>query len=321
VNVTPLVGIVSVELFEVEESEARMRLDRFVEGRLPDVSRGRIRRAIRRGEITVNGALLESGRRVATGDRVEFRAQAPVIASMAEEPIPVSILYEDDALLVVDKPSGMLAHPTSRVHSGTVVNAVNWHVNRTEADAGRVRPLLVHRLDQATSGALVVSKTIDAHHQLARAFGERRVTKKYLALVCGTLANGEGMIDAPIGGSRDRVPGFAVDETGRPARTAYRHVQGYGPYELVELQPLTGRTNQLRIHCDHAGAPIAGDDLHGLPRIAEFRKRNPAAVYPDRLFLHAASLAFRHPSTGEELLVEAPLPAELRQFLETLTIL
>jgi 23S rRNA pseudouridine1911/1915/1917 synthase len=319
VNVTPLAGIVSVEIYEVEESEGRMRLDRFVESRLPDVSRGRIRRAILRGEITVNGTLRESGRRVVEGDRVEFRAQVPVVASMAEESIPISILYEDDALLVVDKPSGMLAHPTSRVHSGTVVNAANWHVNRESESAGRVRPLLVHRLDQATSGALVLSKSLEAHNHLARAFGERRVTKKYLALVCGSLESNEGMIDAPIGGSRDRVPGFAVDETGRPARTAYRRIERYGPYDLVELQPLTGRTNQLRIHCDHAGAPIAGDDLHGLPRIAEFRERNTTAPYPDRLFLHAASIAFRHPSTCEELLVEAPLPAELRQFLDELS--
>jgi 23S rRNA pseudouridine1911/1915/1917 synthase len=319
VNVTPLVGIVSVEVFEVEESEARMRLDRFVEGRLPDVSRGRIRRAILRGEITVDGALRESGRRVVAGERVEFRAQAPVLASMAEEPIPIPVLYEDDALLVVDKPSGMLAHPTSRVHTGTVVNAVNWHVNRDASGAERVRPLLVHRLDQATSGALVVSKTLEAHNRLARAFGEGRVTKTYLALVCGRLASDEGTIDAPIGGSRDRVPGFAVDQTGRPARTEYRRIARYDPYELLELRPLTGRTNQLRIHCDHAGAPIAGDDLHGLQRIAAFRERNPAAPFPDRLFLHAANISLRHPTTGDELSVEAPLPAELRRFLEMLS--
>jgi 23S rRNA pseudouridine1911/1915/1917 synthase len=306
------------EVYRVDECESRMRLDRFVEKHLPDVSRGRIRRAILRGEVTLNGAIRESGRLVSTGDVVEFRAQAPVVSSMAEEKLVIPILYEDDALLVVDKPSGMLAHPTSRVHSGTVINAVAWHVNRTGGSEPRVRPLLVHRLDQATSGALVVSKTLRAHNALARAFGERRVTKTYLALVCGSLPSEKGIIDAPIGGSRDRVPGFAVDENGRPARTAYRRLAAIDPYTLVELRPLTGRTNQLRIHCDHAGAPIAGDDLHGLARIAEFRSRTEGEPYPSRLFLHAAAIEFPHPDSLETIRVTAPLADELEGFLAAL---
>jgi len=295
-----------------------MRLDRFVESRMPSVSRGRIRRAILGGEVRVNGVLRESGRKLATGDVVEFRALAPVIESMAEERIALPVLYEDDELLVVDKPSGMLAHPTSRVHSGTLANAVAWYVNRERAESRRIRPMLVHRLDQATSGILVVSKSVDAHAQLASAFGEKRVVKQYVALVCGRFEADEGTIDAPIGGSRDRMPGFAVDPAGRPAQTYYRTMRDCGRYTLMELRPLTGRTNQLRIHCDHAGAPIAGDDLHGLDRIRVFRDSFPEVPFPSRLFLHAAALEFPHPTTGEVIRVEAPLPTELASFLELL---
>jgi 23S rRNA pseudouridine1911/1915/1917 synthase len=304
--------------FVVPAPLARERLDRFLEIQLPGVSRMRVRRAILDREITVNGVHRESGRRLAEGDLVEVRmAREPVRAVLPEE-IPLDVLHEDDAILAVNKPAGMLVHPTSRVHSGTLLNAIIHHVARGAAGSAPPRPLLVHRLDHATSGVLVASKTPRAHRILARAFNERRVEKRYLALVCGRLESEEGLIDAPIGSSRETTPGFGVRPEGRPARTRYRLVRRYGPFTLVELEPLTGRTNQLRIHCAHAGAPIAGDDLHGQPELAAFRARYPQAVQPDRLFLHAARLKFLHPITCESLALEAPLPVELATFLHRL---
>jgi 23S rRNA pseudouridine1911/1915/1917 synthase len=305
--------------YVVGPEDARWRLDRFVEREIPGLSRGRIRAAILAGEITIDGLVRESGRRLREGQHVEVRMAAAPIEAMAPEPIPLDVVYEDDGFLVVDKPAEMFAHPTYRVHSGTVLNAAAYHVNRDRPARDLIRPLLVHRLDRATSGLLVVSKAPRAHNALARAWSERRVEKRYVALLCGALDSDEGVIDAPIGSTRERMPGYGVLPDGRTASTRYRTLGRYGPYTLAELEPLTGRTNQLRIHADHVGAPIAGDDLHGLANIARFRERHPAIPYPGRLFLHAAGLAFAHPATRERLALESPLAAELRAFLDELS--
>jgi 23S rRNA pseudouridine1911/1915/1917 synthase len=304
--------------FVVSDEEARERLDRFVELRLPAVSRGRIRAAIVAGSVTVDGEVRESGRRLRPGQVVEIRLAAPFVETMQPEAIPITVLYEDDGFLVVDKPAEMFAHPTHRVHSGTLLNAVAHHLNDGSPAREHVKPLLVHRLDRATSGLLVISKLPRVHTALSKAWSERRVEKRYVALVCGSLPDVAGVVDAPIGGSRDHSPGFRVMADGRPAQTRYRVVEERGPYALVELEPLTGRTNQLRIHMDHAGAPIAGDDLHGQPSIARFREVNPDAPYPARLFLHASRLAFEHPVTREPFVIDAPLPADLDAFLRAL---
>jgi 23S rRNA pseudouridine1911/1915/1917 synthase len=302
--------------FVVGPEHHKLRLDRFLEGAIPGLSIGRLKDSIRAGEVTVDGAPREAGLKLLEGNVVEVRmAEDPVLA-MLPEPIPLEVLYEDDNLLVVDKPAFMLAHPTSTVHSGTLLNAATFHVNVGRV-AGLVRPLLVHRLDRMTSGLITISKTRRAHVRLSAAWHDRRVTKLYTALLCGALADEAGVIDAPIGGSRDRHPGFAVDPEGRPARTRYAVVRAIGPFTLAELEPLTGRTNQIRIQAAHAGAPIAGDDLHGQPELARFRECAPEAPRCARLFLHASALDFPHPITGETVSVRAGLPAELRAFLDS----
>jgi 23S rRNA pseudouridine1911/1915/1917 synthase len=304
--------------YRVGPEDVRERLDRFVEQRIPGLSRGRIRGAIAAGEITIDGNVRESGRRLRDGQLVEVRMLRAPIEAMTPEPIPIDVVYEDEGFLVVNKPAEMFAHPTYRVFSGTLLNAVAWHVNRETAERERIRPLLVHRLDRATSGLIVVSKRPLAHKLLAAAWMERRVEKRYTALLCGHLESDEGTIDAPIGSTKERMPGYGVLEGGRAARTRYTVREHVGPYTLVDLEPLTGRTNQLRIHADHAGTPIAGDDLHGLPRLAAFRERYPDVSYPTRLFLHASALAFAHPFTKERVALEAPLPTELRDFVTNL---
>lgn len=303
--------------YTIEPEDVRERLDRFVERQIPGLSRGRIRAAIRAGEITIDGSVRESGRRLREGQIVEIRMPTAPIEAMAPEPIPIDVVYEDEGFLVVDKPAEMFAHPTHRVHAGTLLNAVAYHVNRATGPRDRIRPLLVHRLDRATSGLIVVSKTSRAHNALARAWMERRVEKRYTALLCGRLPDAEGLIDAPIGSTTERMPGFGVLPDGRPAQTRYRVAGEYGPYSLVDLEPLTGRTNQLRIHADHVGAPIAGDDLHGLPSIARFRAEHSTLPYPTRLFLHASGLAVPHPVTRERVELHAPLPPELVAFLDS----
>lgn len=300
--------------FIVDESESRDRLDHFLERRIVGLSRGRIRSAILRGEVTVDGEHRESGRKLIPGQRIDVAFPNEPLLTMTPEDIPISIIHEDEALLVVDKPSGMFVHPTHRVHSGTLLNAAAWHLNLGNPSMA-VKPLLVHRLDKATSGLLVMSKTLRAHAYVAKLWMERRVEKKYVALVAGRFPEAEGVIDAPIGSSRELHPGFRVMAEGRPARTRYRELERIGPWTLVEMEPLTGRTNQLRIHAAHAGAAIAGDDLHGQPELAAFRAEHPGLIEPERLFLHAARLCFEDPTKREPLVLEAPLPVELVEFL------
>lgn len=302
-----------IRTYVVAPSHTRTRLDRFLELQLPGVSRGRIRQAIKHGHVTIDGEVRESGRPLREGQTVEVRMDREPIAAMAPEDIPIRIIHEDDAILVVDKPAGMFCHPTHKVHSGTLLNAVLHHLASTGLPD--VKPLLVHRLDRATSGLLVISKTPRAHNVLARAWHDRKVAKGYVALLCGRLSPDTGVIDAPIGGARDRHPGFAVDPEGRSAQTRYTLLRTCGEMALYEMEPLTGRTNQLRIHAAYAGAAIAGDDLHGQPELEAFYGRQPSIPRPGRLFLHAARLVFEHPSTGEELVLEAPLPTELEEFI------
>ncbi|MBK6426516.1 MAG: RluA family pseudouridine synthase [Blastocatellia bacterium] len=300
--------------FIVDESESRDRLDYFLERRIVGLSRGRIRSAILRGEVTVDGESRDSGRKLRPGQQivVAFDREPPL--TMTPEDIPLSIVHEDDALLVVNKPAGMYAHPTHRIHAGTLLNAAAWHLNATNPSV-TIKPLLVHRLDRATSGLLVMSKTLKAHAFVAKQWMERRVEKGYIALLCGRLPESEGIIDAPIGSSRDHHPGFRVMPDGRPAQSRYRELERIGPWTLADMEPLTGRTNQLRIHAAFAGAAVAGDDLHGQPELEIFREANPGADQPERLFLHAARLRFQHPVTREHLGLEAPLPVELEAFL------
>jgi 23S rRNA pseudouridine1911/1915/1917 synthase len=282
------------------------RLDRFLERELEGVSRLRIRYAIRDGRVTINGEHRTAGRRLRGGDLIEVRLPEEPVVAMRPEPLPLTVIYEDDDLLVVDKPAGMLVHPTARVHSGTLLNAVAHYL---ASRGGPERPTLVHRLDRATSGVLVVARSRRAHALLAHDFHERRVEKTYLALVCGVV-EGEGCIDVPIGHDQFATPRYSVRSDGRPAQSYYRGVSKVGPYSLVELVPVTGRTNQLRIHMAWLGAPIAGDELHGGGRLAEFRRHNPGVPAPRRLLLHALRLRLTHPSTGELVEFEAPLPAD-----------
>jgi 23S rRNA pseudouridine1911/1915/1917 synthase len=230
----------------------------------------------------------------------------------------VPILYEDAHLAVVEKPAGMVAHPTAHWRGGTLVNALAYHFNR-EPDAPVIRPGLVHRLDRLTSGLMVVAKSEAMLSRLTVAFQQRRVEKRYLALVRGAVPDEVGLISAPIGRDSEQRPRWGVRAEGRPAETRFRVVERFPHATLLEMEPLTGRTNQLRIHAAHIGHPILGDPTFG--REVATLSVTPDEPPPPRLFLHAAHLAFPHPATREWLSFDSSLPAELTEYLARLRAL
>jgi len=302
------------ETVTLEAEGSGERLDVFVVRRCTGLSRSLVQRLIREGLVTVGGRPGRAGQRLERGDRVLVRVPAEGPEPLRPEPIPLTILYEDADLLVVDKAAGLTVHPAAGVRRGTLAAALLAYRPELAGVGGPERPGIVHRLDRDTSGLLVVAKNEAALAALARQWKERQVEKGYLALVHGRLEPPEGVIDAPIARDPRHRQRMAVVEGGRAARTAYR-VQRYlrgGPsgrdaYSLVEVAPSTGRTHQIRVHFAALGHPLVGDRVYG----------RPSAVL-GRQFLHAHRLAFRHPVDGRPLEFESPLPEDLRGALERL---
>ena len=295
------------------------RLDRFLATRLGRLSRMRINSLLLRGACTVNREVAAPGYHLRHGDMVEITVDESGPTSMTPEAIPLDIVYEDPQLLVIDKPSGMLVHPTRHEKSGTLANALSHHLNRTatkddaaslteESETSQsgpgaqtvaaVRPGLVHRLDRATSGLMVIAKQERSLSILTRHFHRRLVEKRYLALVRGIIEEDEMIISAPIGRDPEAHPKWNVSEAGRPAETRLTVLERRAGMSMVELEPVTGRTNQLRIHCAHIGHAIVGDTWY-------------SADTNSRLCLHAARLCFHHPSGGEWMEFSSPLPEEI----------
>ena len=310
------------ETVALEAEGSGERLDVFVARRCPRLSRNVVQRLIRERRVTVGGRTGRAGQRLEQGDRVLVRMPPEEPDVLRPEPIPLTILYEDEDLLVIDKPAGLTVHPAAGlpagqagVRRGTLAAALLAYRPELADVGGPERPGIVHRLDRDTSGLLVVAKNEAARTALARQWKEREVEKGYLALLHGRLEPSEGVIDAPIGRDPRHRQRMAVVEGGRAARTAYR-VRRYLPagqagrdvYSLVEVTPSTGRTHQIRVHFAALGHPLVGDRVYG----------RPSAVL-SRQFLHAHRLAFRHPVDGRPLEFESPLPEDLRQALERLT--
>ena len=294
----------TVELRADREGE---RLDLFVARRRPELSRSRVQRLIEQGLVTVEGRPARAGLRLERGRRVCLTVPPLEPLEPAPEAIPLSVMYEDEDLLVVDKPAGMTVHPGPGHSAHTLVNAVLARCPDLRGVGGQGRPGIVHRLDKDTSGLIIVARNELAHLSLSRQLKERRVEKGYLALVHGHVEPPEGVIEAPIGRDPRHRKRMAVVEGGREARTGYRLARYLDSYTLVEVTPHTGRTHQIRVHFAALGYPVVGDGVYGRP--------SPVL---GRQFLHAFRLAFRHPRTGEALRLEAPLPADLRAALRRL---
>jgi 23S rRNA pseudouridine1911/1915/1917 synthase len=306
--------------FATTSEDRNQRLDHFLTRQLPAHSRAYLQQLIAAGQVVVDGRPRKPSYRLCAGERIHVTLPPPKPSGIEPEPIPLDILVEDAHLLVVNKPAGMVVHPSPGHRSGTLVNALLAHCPRLSVIGGIERPGIVHRLDKDTSGALVVAKDDETHRGLARQFEERSVEKRYLAVVRGDVQQAQGMIDAAVG--RDPVMRQKMStrgRTGREAMTEFRVLERYGLCTLVELRPHTGRTHQIRVHMAAIGHPLLGDPTYGRSR-PEFM-RSPLArqvAWFQRQALHAMSLAFTHPITQQRLECHAPLPSDLQRLLALL---
>ncbi len=355
--------------FPATESDRGRRLDQFLAERLPALSRSRIQQLLRNGKVGLESATssaeandkakadgenaekpsgpLKASYRLRGGERLWLEWEPPPPLRAYPEPLPLKILYEDEELIAVDKPAGMVVHAGAGVRSGTLVNALLHHLQSLSQVGGALRPGIVHRLDRNTSGVLLVAKNDVAHRQLAAQFAELTIEKYYIALVHGSVRKSAAVISTPI--SRDparRVRMTTRRAQGRPAMSRYRVLKRFRGFTLLEVQIFTGRTHQVRAHLSSIGHPVAGDTLYGAPaKLPEELLRLPLqesqgrvqdgdaegkhppsrkqkgkrsqALVPtlERTFLHAAVVRFRHPGTGDALEIRSPLPPELKEFL------
>ncbi|HEV2731585.1 MAG TPA: RluA family pseudouridine synthase [Terriglobales bacterium] len=306
---------------------AGKRLDQFLVFHLPNVSRARIQQLISEKKVLVNDLESKPSLRLRGGERITLLGapQPPPLRAIAEE-IPLEIIYEDDDLAVINKPAGMMVHAGSGAtedarNRGTLVNALLHHFGKLSAIGGELRPGVVHRLDKATSGLILVAKNDESHRKLAEQFSSRHVKKTYIALAHGWVKPDRGTISSGI--SRDRIRRTRMTtrrQGGREAITHYavrrRIDSSFGKFTVLELRIDTGRTHQIRVHLASLGHPVVGDTLYGAPQ--KLRTRNSETLSLPRNFLHAAALQFHHPRTGVVLSFSSTLPGDLNQFLAQL---
>lgn len=283
------------------------RLDVFLARRAPELSRSRARRLIDEGGVTVDGRSERPSYALAAGETVVAELPSEPEAALAAEAIPLAIVYQDDDIIVVDKPAGLTVHPAPGHPRGTLVNALLALAPELAESGDTLRPGIVHRLDRDTSGLLVVARSDRAHEALTRQLKEREVSKTYLALVQGSPEPPEGVIEAPIGRHPKDRKKMAVVAGGRDAETKYKLREALGDCTLLEVQPVTGRTHQIRVHLAAIGHPVVGDSVYG--------KRSDLI---DRQALHAWRLAFDLPSSGRLVEFESPLPPDLQEALAAL---
>jgi 23S rRNA pseudouridine1911/1915/1917 synthase len=293
------------------------RLDIFLAEHMPDWSRSQLQQVIRTGLVKIDGrAASKAGEKLEAGDRVSILAKREPVRAFAEE-LPLTIVYEDEDLAVVDKPAGMAVHIGVGTKSGTLVNALLYHLGGLSSVAGELRPGIVHRLDKMTSGLIIVAKNDAAHHALADQFRARTVHKHYCTLIHGRLESDHGKINASVGRdpakrARMKVDGIAA----REAITLYRVVRRFHHFTLVDAEPQTGRTHQIRVHFAHLRHPVVGDRMYGAPSKAWIGSQERPTL--DRNFLHAAEIEFMHPRTGAKMSFTSPLPPDLKAFLDLL---
>jgi 23S rRNA pseudouridine1911/1915/1917 synthase len=342
-----------VRTFAADRAAAGMRLDAYLAQAIPEISRARVQMLIEAGQVKVDGAAQKGKLKLHGGEAIEIQGEPhPEPLHAVAEDIALDILYEDKYLAVVNKPAGMMVHAGAGEtedarNKGTLVNALLWHMQKA-ADGGlagglsgvggELRPGIVHRLDKQTSGAIVVAKDDVTHRKLGEMFSMRRVAKTYIALVHGALAKDNVTVNLPI--ARDLVRRTRMTARRADGRTAVSHIRvlermatRHGAFTLVEVRIETGRTHQIRVHMQSLGHPVVGDTLYGAPRVLAPEERllpldedksgfeRPAGERRaglERNFLHAAHLEFAHPQTRKALAIDAPLPAELREFLDWL---
>ena len=304
----------------VASEDAGIRLDTYLASQVEGWSRARLQHLIADEEVLVNGKPAKASYKVHPNDEIELELVAPTSTQFTPENIPLEIVYEDDALIVINKPAGLVVHPAAGISSGTLANALAFHFDQLSQQAGAIRPGIVHRIDKDTSGLLAIAKTELAHERLGDQFRERSVFKSYLALVHGVVERESGRIDQPLARDPRNRTRMAIVRGGRSALSLYRVQRRFDRFTLLAVEIKTGRTHQIRVHLAGIKHPVVGDDVYGGGRDNTVRDPKLKAEIRKlgRQFLHAAELGFQHPITGAELRFQAPLPAELQQLLATL---
>lgn len=298
--------------FLIDKETQSTRIDLVLSLLLSETSRSFIQKLIEGGRLTINGQLCTSKKyKVSEGDVVEITVPEPEKLVIKEENIPLDIVYEDDDVLVVNKPRGMVVHPAVGNYTGTLVNAVMYHCKgRLSSINGVIRPGIVHRIDKDTSGLLMIAKNNRAHESLSRQLAEHTITRKYTALVYNNFSEEEGTVDAPLGRDpKNRLRRAVTRENSKRAVTHWRVLERFGKYTLIEAQLETGRTHQIRVHMAYTNHPLVGDMLYGPKK---------QTLFQDGQLLHAGVLGFVHPSTGEYMEFSRPLPEEFQQVIERL---
>lgn len=293
----------------VEAADAKARIDKYITDRMPEgFSRSQIQGWIADNHVTVNGQTVKANRKLAEGEQVIVTIPDLSATELEPENIPLNIVYEDSDLIVINKARGMVVHPAAGHYSGTMVNALMYHCTDLSGINGELRPGIVHRIDKDTSGLLMAAKNDKAHASLSAQLKDHSVTRKYIALVHGNIDHDHGTIDAPIGRASQNRKMFTVTEkNGKHAVTHFAVTERFGDFTVAELRLETGRTHQIRVHMKFIDHPLVGDPMYGRVRAK--------ATFVKGQALHAAVLGFVHPTTGEYLEFEAPIPDDMEQEL------
>ena len=294
-------------IIKINEENKGLRLDKALANQT-EYSRSLLTELIKNDKVFVNSEAKKAKYKVKVGDRIEFEVPEAEVLDIVAEDLPLEIIYEDSDVAVVNKPQGMVVHPAAGHASGTLVNAIMYHIKDLSSINGVIRPGIVHRIDKDTSGLLMIAKNDEAHLALAQELKDKKSLRKYWAIVHGNLPNDRGVIEAPIGRSEKDRKKQAVTAKGKPAVTRFHVLERFGDYSLVELQLETGRTHQIRVHMAYIGHPVAGDEVYG-PR---------KTLKGHGQFLHAKTLGFTHPRTGETMEFTADIPEIFKETLERL---
>lgn len=293
---------------EVIIKDEKGRIDKVLNERLADFSRSQIQQWIKEQHVSIDHKVIKANYKVSAGDKIVIEIPEPEELDLVPENLNLAIVYEDDDVVVVNKPQGMVVHPSAGHPNGTLVNGLLYQVKNLSTINDVVRPGIVHRIDKDTSGLLMVAKNDHAHESLAQQLKDKTSLRKYVALVHGEIPHEKGRIEAPIGRSKVNRKMQAVIEGGKPAVTHFEMLKRFEGFTLIELQLETGRTHQIRVHMQYIGYPVAGDPLYGPKKTLKGNGQ----------FLHAKLLGFEHPTTGDSMVFEAPLPEIFEKTLATL---
>lgn len=288
--------------------EEKGRIDKVLTALFADHSRSQVQQWLKDGAVSVNGEPVKANYKVKSADAIVVEVPEPEELEIVAEDLPIEIVYEDDDVAVVNKPQGMVVHPSAGHARGTLVNALMYHMKNLSSINGVIRPGIVHRIDKDTSGLLMIAKNDQAHEALAQQLKDKTSLRKYIALVHGVIPHEKGTINAPIGRSKVDRKMQAIREDGKPAVTHFTVLERFENFTLVELQLETGRTHQIRVHMKYIGYPLAGDPVYGPKKTLKGNGQ----------FLHAKLLGFTHPQTNERMTFEAPLPEVFEKTLEKL---